>query len=309
MYKKILFLILAGFQFVAAQTVVDVTTTGRFSTCGITPEVSIEFLPGSTGSEIIDGNIVCTDPCGVTKLRVTVSNIRWDQSPGENWFHGLFFPEGEGVSVTGIIMPAGWSDFPTCTGASCSAGVTGGQGFYFDASSGNSCCSGATVNDGDPSNNYGDMDMDCGEPVTVQFDLNVCNSTLTDNTRTFMMRGTADGDTGCWSIGDALNNTLSFEIETVPCDDTCTESCEETLGVAFDHSISDVQIFPNPSKGTFKFSEKVKNVTTYDASGKVVKTQTKTSTQLDLSHLPKGTYVIKGTTESGKSFTKKVVRN
>lgn len=309
MYKKFIFFLLIGFQFATAQTVSEITTTGRFNTCSVQPNIAIEFLPGSSGSEIIDGKIVCTDPCGVTKLRITVSDIRWNQDPGSNWFHGLFFPEGEGVSVSGIIMPAGWSDFPTCTGASCSAGVTGGQGFYFDASTGNSCCGGATLNDGDPSNNFGDMGMDCGEPVTVQFDLNVCNSTLTANTRTFTMRGTADGDTGCWSIGDNLTNTLNFTIETVPCDDTCTESCEETLGVAFDHSISDVQIFPNPSKGTFKFSEKVKNVTTYDASGKVVKTQTKTSTQLDLSHLPKGTYVIKGTTESGKSFTKKVVRN
>lgn len=309
MYKKILFLILAGFQFVAAQTVSEVSTTGRFSTCNITPEVSIEFLPESTGSEIIDGNIVCTDPCGVTKLRVTVSNIRWDQSPGANWFHGLFFPEGEGVSVTGIIMPDGWAHFPTCTGASCSLGVTGGEGFYFDGTSSNSCCTGASVNDGIPHNNYGDITMSCSLPVTVQFDLSVCNSTFTDTTRTFMMSGTADGNTGCWSTPDNLENTLSFAINTVPCEGTCETTCEETLDTSFVNTLSDFTVYPNPSKGVFEFSEKVMNITAFDMSGKLVKSQNKASTKLDLSNLPNGSYLIRGTTESGKSFTRKVIKN
>lgn len=309
MYKKILFLLLVGSQFVTGQTVSEITTTGRFNTCGVQPQITMEFLPGSTGSEIIDGNIVCTDPCGITKLRVIISDIRWDQSPGANWFHGLFFPEGDGVSVSGIVMPAGWSDFPSCTGASCSYGVTGGQGFYFDNTSSNSCCPEAVELDGIPSNNYGDITMDCSTPVSVQFDLSVCNSTFTGSTRTFEMRGAADGNTGCWSTGDDLDNTLSFSIGTVPCTETCSEPCEELLGSSDVHSASNLKIYPNPSKGVFEFSEKVKDITTYDLSGKAVKTQKKATKKLDISNLPNGTYLIMGVTETGESFTKKVLKN
>lgn len=309
MYKKILFFLLVGFQFATAQTVSDITTTGRFNTCGVPPQVTIEFLPGSTGSEIIDGNIVCTDPCGVTKLRILISDIRWDQSPGANWFHGLFFPEGDGVSVSGIVMPAGWSDFPSCTGASCSYGVTGGQGFYFDETDSNSCCPDAVENDGIPANNYGDITMDCSTPVSVQFDLSVCNSTFTESTRTFVMSGAADGNTGCWSTGDDLQNTLSFAIATVPCDETCSEPCEELLGISNEISYTNLQVYPNPSKGVFEFSEKVKDITLFDFSGKIVKTQKKESDKLDISNLPKGTYLVKGKTQSGKFFKKKIVKN
>ncbi len=309
MYKKILFFLLVCSQFAIGQTVSEITTTGRFNTCDIQPQITIEFLPESVGSEIVDGNIVCTDPCGVTKLRIVISDIRWDQSPGANWFHGLFFPAGDGLTVSGIVMPAGWSDFPSCTGASCSYGVTGGQGFYFDATSSNSCCSEATESDGIPSNNYGDITMDCSTPISIQFDLSVCNSTFTGSTRTFVMSGTADGNTGCWSIGDDLDNTLSFSVGTVPCDDTCSEPCEELLAAYDQNTVTKLQVYPNPSKGVFEFSEKVKDISTYDFSGKIVKTQKKLSNKLDISHLPKGTYVIMGTTEGGKSFTKKVIKN
>lgn len=219
MKKHFLYILLFfAAQVVFAQTIDihSITRTGRFNSCSTNPNPTIvATLIASEGSTAQGGSLVVTDPCGFTTLRVNLSNVRWNQSPGANWMHGFFFPANSGVTISGIVMPAGWSDFPTCTGASCSAGETGGHGFYFDGTSSNSCCSGATANDGIPHNNYGDIDMDCSTPISIQFDMTFCNSDIQTTTLEFTLRGTADGNTGCWSTSDAHNNEIKFSINTV----------------------------------------------------------------------------------------------
>lgn len=200
-------------------TVSNITRLGRFQSCGgVNPNITATMIT-SDGSTVENGNLVITDPCGFTTLRINMTNLQWNQSPGANWFHGVFFPANSGVTITGVVMPTGWSDFASCTGASCSAGETGGQGFYFDGSVGNSCyeCN-PTFNDGLPFNNYGDLTMDCGDFFEVQFEMTFCNSQVETTQLEFALTGKADGNTGCWSTSDSSTNQVKFRINTVASD-------------------------------------------------------------------------------------------
>lgn len=224
MNKRLLFFLFVSilFQSTAFTQTINITNivqTGRFNTCGGTPPIVTATLVSSTGTSVVGNTLVCNDPCGTTSLRVVLSEVRWNQSPGANWAHGMFFPQNPGFTVSGIGLPAGWAAFPTCTGASCSAGETGGQGFYFDGTSSNSCCGGASVGDGIPNNNYGDILIDCGVTFSFQFDMTFCNSAISGASLDFQLRGTADGNTGCWSTSDGQNNTLTFSISTASCPD------------------------------------------------------------------------------------------
>ncbi|MGB3453044.1 MAG: T9SS type B sorting domain-containing protein [Moheibacter sp.] len=195
-------------------TVSNITRTGNFAACsGGDPTITAQMLT-SDGSAVVNGNLQITDPCGFTTLRIIMSNLRYDH-PGANWPHGFFFPEGENITVTNVNLPGGWIAQTSCTGAPCSAGDTGGVGFYYDGTTGNSCCSGHPNNDGDPSNNYGQSSMDCSTPFTIGFDMTFCNSRVETETTFFSLSGSSDGNTGCWSIPDVLTNTVSFSINTI----------------------------------------------------------------------------------------------
>ncbi|MGB6092199.1 MAG: T9SS type B sorting domain-containing protein [Moheibacter sp.] len=192
----------------------NITRTGNFAACGNNPIITAQLIT-SEGSEVIDGDLKITDPCGFTTLRVLMTNLRYNQ-PGFNWPHGFFFPEGEYISVTNVNLPAGWISQNSCTGASCSAQETGGVGFYFDGSNGSSCteCFPST-NDGNPSNNYGQSSMDCNTNFSIGFDMTFCNSRVETETTFFTLKGTSDGNTGCWSIPDTQTNTVNFSINTI----------------------------------------------------------------------------------------------
>ena len=222
MIKKILLSLITFFallQVTYAQplTVSGLILSGRFSTCAIPPTITATYL-GGAGSSVVGGQLVCNNPCDTTKIHVQISNIRWDQNPGANWIHGIFFPANAGFTLSNQVVPAGWFPFPSCTGATCSNGTTGGVGYYFDGTTGNSCCPGVTLNDGIPNNNYGDVLQTCAvASFSFGFDLTLCNSTITTASQVFKVRGTADGNTGCWSIADATFNQIQFSITTVAC--------------------------------------------------------------------------------------------
>lgn len=63
-------------------------------------------------------------------------------------------------------------------------------------------------NDGNLSNNYGDVNMDCGDYFTVWFEMTFCNSQVKTNEQNFALIGKADGNTGCWSIQYLETNTV-----------------------------------------------------------------------------------------------------
>ena len=229
MLKKILFL-LVGFSFSVARiysqavTVTDISASGHFanttspSGCGLgLPTVTATFLSG-TGTTISNGVIQCTDPCGTTTVRITLSNVRWSKNPNVNWIHGISFTPGNvTVSVPPGGLPAGWAPFTSSTG-SCSAGITTGAGFYYDGSALQACCPGIIANDGNPGNNYGDPIADCGFDYTFFFDLTFCNSSITTNPLVFSARGTSDYQTGCWTGVDNIGTSrIQFVLSTTPC--------------------------------------------------------------------------------------------
>ena len=197
MFKKVLLIFIgvalfAAHSFSQAITVTDISSSGHFSSaapptgCGSgLPVVSATFLSG-TGTTISGGVIQCTDPCGTTTVRITLSNIRWTKNPLNNWIHGISFTPGNvTVSVPPGGLPAGWAPFPSSTG-SCASGITTGQGFYFDGTASQSCCPGVTANDGIPGNNYGDPIADCNFDYTFFFDLTFCNTSITNNPLVFI---------------------------------------------------------------------------------------------------------------------------
>lgn len=68
------------------------------------------------------------------------------------------------------------------------------------------------------------------------------------------------------------------------------------------------RVFPNPTKDFLNFSDKIKEITIYDLSGKAIKTQKGLTKKLNVNGLPKGTYILKGTSSSGGKFNTKFVK-
>lgn len=230
--KYVILLGLFLFQFGMGQVVniENIHTTGRFASCSNSkPTVTAELI-NSTGSSIVNGELVITDPCGFTTLEVYVSGVQWSQSPGANWIHGYHLPENSGIIITAPDewLPEGWATFDGSIGA-CN-GKVGGQGIYFDDSASNSNCMHPTLNkrcgenivknDGKPWNNYGDQQIDCGTNAgfTVKFEMTFCNSQVETTTLDFQLIGDSDGNTGCWTTLDDDEqepNTVNFSINTV----------------------------------------------------------------------------------------------
>ena len=78
-------------------------------------------------------------------------------------------------------------------------------------------------------------------------------------------------------------------------------------------SISDINtntisFYPNPVKETLYFSEEVSTIKITDLAGRTVKQYTSKSTSVDVSELSKGTYILSATTQDGKTFTKKIIK-
>ena len=216
---SILFLLISINGFAQTINVSNITRTGLFSTCSNSvPVITINYVSG-TGTSVVGGNLVCNDPCGTTTLQVVMSNIKW-QKLNEEWLHGIFFPANAGFTLTGISIPAGFITFNGgCTGM-CPTGITSGPGFYFDNSTGNICCGIVPANDGMPCNNFGDQTLSCSQPFSLNFNMTFCNSTLTTATETFTLKGTSDGGTGCYNVNNYASHTISFTINTTPCNAT-----------------------------------------------------------------------------------------
>ncbi|MEQ1514769.1 MAG: gliding motility-associated C-terminal domain-containing protein [Lysobacteraceae bacterium] len=230
MFKKILatflyitFIVVTSYA--QSITVTNISATGHFDPvnpvgggCGILPTITATYLNG-VGTTLNAGTIVCNDPCGNTTVHIVMSNVRWSKTSTINWLHGISFTPGN-VTVTNVALPAGWFPFTSSTGAGCGGGapVTTGVGFYFDGTTGNSCCPTNTLNDGIPGNNYGDVVADCGFAYSFSFDLTFCNTSITTNPLAFSARGTSDYQTGCWSVVDPIGTSkIQFVLATQAC--------------------------------------------------------------------------------------------
>jgi len=76
---------------------------------------------------------------------------------------------------------------------------------------------------------------------------------------------------------------------------------------------SKMVIYPNPVKESFSLkldnSTKIVRSELFDLTGKRIKTFGDQTTDLNISHLLKGMYVLKIETANGKTFTKKIIKN
>lgn len=69
-----------------------------------------------------------------------------------------------------------------------------------------------------------------------------------------------------------------------------------------------ISLYPNPVNDILNFSEKLIEFTIYDVSGKMIISQQNIINQINLSSLPKGNYLVKGVSISGKNFTQKFIK-
>lgn len=75
-----------------------------------------------------------------------------------------------------------------------------------------------------------------------------------------------------------------------------------------DHKYSEITISPNPAHDLIIFSLPLESVHLYDLSGKLMIQQTVKSSELDISKLPAGTYILKGRS-SKKIFQHRVIKH
>lgn len=220
MRKQLFILLLFLSQAIVAQqiTVLSTSITGRFDSCsGFSPTLVTATLMSSEGSIVEDGKLKITDPCGFSTVKIDMTGVRWDTNPNANWLHGIFFPTGSGITISDVNLPTGWIAQDSCTGASCSAQETGGPGFYYDGTTGNSCSECNPTNmDGQPWNNFGQSSMNCSTPFGLSFDMTFCNSEVVSGVQSFVLTGKPDGNTGCWGSPDVIEaSTITFRLETV----------------------------------------------------------------------------------------------
>ncbi len=76
------------------------------------------------------------------------------------------------------------------------------------------------------------------------------------------------------------------------------------------HFSNNLQIFPNPSDGVFKFSNSnIQAIQVFNVTGKLMLNSTLKSNELDLSTFQKGIYFLKIESQNGEIITKRVIKN
>ena len=69
-----------------------------------------------------------------------------------------------------------------------------------------------------------------------------------------------------------------------------------------------LMVYPNPTKDMLYFSQPLKEISVYDLSGKLIKTQKTLSEKLNVNDLSKGSYILSGVDKSGKKVNQKFVK-
>ncbi len=225
MIKKLIFIgsILLNFIFILEAQPINVSnivTTGRFNTCGILPTITATFISGN-GSLVQNGALACVNPNDSSLINLTFSNLRWNQSPDQNWLHSVYFLNNlHGIRIiSNSLVPPNWIFKNNgCTGMCPNGGqIQGGPGYYFDGSIQSSCCNlGNNSLDGNPCNNYGDTAAKCTRPYAITYLLKIRNFNIR-NVNALRIYGSSDGNTGCWAIADQTINSITFQFEGLVC--------------------------------------------------------------------------------------------
>ncbi|SHK32714.1 T9SS type A sorting domain-containing protein [Epilithonimonas mollis] len=90
-------------------------------------------------------------------------------------------------------------------------------------------------------------------------------------------------------------------------DTTATYSTDCGLSVSDIHK-SELIIYPNPVKDVINFSDELSNIIISDFSGKIIKQNYYSISDINVSNLPKGNYIITGISKSGNKISKKFIK-
>lgn len=90
-------------------------------------------------------------------------------------------------------------------------------------------------------------------------------------------------------------------------DATATYSTDCGLSVS-DVNKVDLILYPNPVKDVINFSDELSNIIISDASGKIIKQHKTSVSQINVSNLQKGNYIITGISKSGNLISKKLIK-
>lgn len=80
-----------------------------------------------------------------------------------------------------------------------------------------------------------------------------------------------------------------------------------TLSTLENKYLTDISIYPNPTKNTVTFSENLNHIEVSTLEGRVVLTKP-SGNQVDLHLLPASAYILKGVKKDGSTFTKKIIK-
>lgn len=111
-----------------------------------------------------------------------------------------------------------------------------------------------------------------------------------------------------YSGGEGINRTTTWQI-----DDILVKAETKSTGI-LSNQFEDYQIYPNPSKGSItingEFNAKNNQISIFNSSGQMVFNVNKENfnqTELSLSHLPKGIYILKIQAKNKQFKSKKVI--
>ncbi|MEL6276383.1 MAG: hypothetical protein AAFU03_14885, partial [Bacteroidota bacterium] len=206
--------------------------------------------------------------CGST-VNMCFTMIEWDTTGSNEWIHSVVPEFGPGwdlstLQITQVPEPCNgngsWAWYPGGW-TSCTTGRFFPFGFAFDSGEGLMPC-GATANDGDPGNNWGDGGGECSEipePITFCWTLSVkeCppgSNTFTGEDLTVNVVPYSDGESGSWgqSICDP-DTSFNIIAAVIVCDDldpiadlthlTCNESGDGVITYWAQGGLDDARLF------------------------------------------------------------------
>ncbi|MNT63033.1 hypothetical protein D3C72_2008070 [compost metagenome] len=91
-------------------------------------------------------------------------------------------------------------------------------------------------------------------------------------------------------------------------DRTKFAKCNGPTLQASDVTKKEFSVYPNPVKSVLNFSEEVSNIKITDLTGRTIRQIPASAKSVNVATLEKGTYIITGTTKSGNTITKKLIK-
>lgn len=117
--------------------------------------------------------------------------------------------------------------------------------------------------------------------------------------------GSNENNSGIYVIGEIFNQSYLLSNDATLNESILMIIADGNLGTG-ELVDTDFQIYPNPAKDYFYLNSNEEfQIQLYDLTGKLI--SQKAGNQMDISLFPNGIYVVKGISDSGKSFAKKII--